>query len=149
MCIVVVCNGGNTVRKHSPLLSGVMVATLQLPGTSGPKPGWSLEASMTPTSVSFLCKRLLQWYTCVASSILTVCFCVQVVVPTPSPPASTMWMAADPLALERKETHPSASCSVKLDTHLATNKTSTMVRVSPPLIREELKLILLTESAES
>lgn len=53
-------------------------------------------------------------------------------------------MAADPLAPEKVEKHPSASSSVKLDTHQATNKTSTMVRVSPPLIREELELSMLT-----
>lgn len=42
-----------------------MVVTLQLPGTFGPNTAWSLEVSMTPTSVSVVCERLLQWYVCV------------------------------------------------------------------------------------
>ena len=36
-----------------------MVDTPQLPGTSGTKRGWSLEDSMTPTLVSFVCETLL------------------------------------------------------------------------------------------
>lgn len=109
----------------------VMVDTLQPPGTSGPKRGWSPEASTTPTLVSFVCETLIQWLClclCVVSPLLTQSLCLQVVGPTPSPPASTMWMAADPPALGRVVTHPSASTSVKLDTHPATNRTSTLVR---------------------
>ena len=40
-----------------------MVATLQLPGPSGPMRVWSLEVSMTPTLVSFMCETpTVVWY---------------------------------------------------------------------------------------
>ncbi len=105
-----------------------MVATLQLPGTSGPVRVWSLEASMTPTLVSFAFLWCYLFVCVCISAILTLCWCLQVVVPTPLPPASTMWMAADPPALGRAETHRSACTNVNLDTHPATNRTSTLVR---------------------
>lgn len=38
------------------LFLDVMVATLQMPGTSGPMKGWFLEVSMTLTLVSFVCE---------------------------------------------------------------------------------------------
>lgn len=54
--------------------------------------------------------------------------CLQVVAPTVSRPASITWMAADPLVRVRRETHPSASTNVRLDTRQPTRRTSTLVR---------------------
>lgn len=60
------CTKKHYIRKLSfSYFSDVMVATLQLPGTSGPKRDWFLEASMTPTLVSSVCERLLQCLVCV------------------------------------------------------------------------------------
>lgn len=41
--------------KLFPLFLVAMVATLQLPGISGPKLDWCLVVSMTPTLVSYDC----------------------------------------------------------------------------------------------
>ena len=47
-----------------------MVASLKRPGNSGPKGGWSVEATMRPTLVSCVYESLVQWYPRVLSTIL-------------------------------------------------------------------------------
>lgn len=86
---MVVCKGRKILIFFSCFLD-VMVATLQLPGTSGPKRDWSLEAFMTPTLVSFVCESPAVVHVCVVSTVLTLSVCLQDVGPTLSPPASTM-----------------------------------------------------------
>lgn len=54
--------------------------------------------------------------------------CLQVVAPTVSRRASITWTAADPPARARRETRPSASTNVKLDTRQPTRRTNTLVR---------------------
>lgn len=109
------------------LITDAMAATLPLPGISGPRMDWSLEAFITPTLVSALCKTH-KWCCVYCCSFVTQTSSLQVAVLTPSPPVSTMWMAADLPAAEKVERHLGVSSSVKLDTPPATKRISTMVK---------------------
>lgn len=81
----------STMPNLFPYFVGVMVATLQLLGSSGTMRAWSPGAFMTPTLVNFLCKRLIRKLSlCALSTLLTQKLCLQVVVPTLSHLASTM-----------------------------------------------------------
>lgn len=112
-----------------------MVVTPLLRGTSGLKRGWSLEDSMTLTSVSrahtFSLFSVIPTPSSEHHVIHTYSLCLvssQVAGPTPSLPVSTMSMAHDPPVKERRVTPHNVPTSVSPDTHLATSRTNTLVR---------------------